>query len=220
MVLGLQNNFIYMKGTIILIVILIILGFFGFLLYRSLNPAKNVESSSPAPVDLSTGTSGNFKHLITLETNFGIIQFKTYDQDAPNTVKNFITLAQKGFYNNLIFHRIIDGFMIQGGDPKGNGIGGPGYTFADELNPATESYKAGYQKGTVAMANAGPDTNGSQFFIMLKDTPLPKNYTIFGKVVKGQEVVDTIGKVRTDKNDRPLEPVIIKDAIVENIKND
>lgn len=209
-----------MKGTIIFIVILVILGFFGFLLYRSLNPAKNIESLAPASVDLSAGTSDNFQHFITLETNLGVIQFKTYDLDAPNTVKNFITLAQKGFYNNLIFHRVIDDFMIQGGDPKGDGTGGPGYTFADELNPATESYKAGYQKGIVAMANAGPDTNGSQFFIMLKDTPLPKNYTIFGKVVKGQEAADNIGKVRTDKNNRPLEPIIIKEARVENIKND
>lgn len=208
-----------MKGTFILIFIIVILGFFGFLLYRSLNPAKNVEPSAPASVDLSTSAAGNFKHLITLETNFGIIQFKTYDADAPNTVKNFVTLAEKGFYNNLTFHRVIDGFMIQGGDPKGNGTGGPGYTFADELNPATDSYKTGYQKGIVAMANAGPNTNGSQFFIMLKETPLPKNYTIFGKIVKGQEVVDTIGKVRTDKNNRPLEPVIIKNIRIEKADN-
>src|SRR3989344_5352065 len=148
----------------------------------------------------------NVMHTIIIETQFGNIRFETYDADAPKTVENFITLARKGFYNNLIFHRIIKGFMIQGGDPKGTGTGGPGYTFADELNPATESYKAGYQKGVVAMANAGPDTNGSQFFIMLEDTPLSKNYTIFGKVISGQDVVDRIGSVATGANDRPITP--------------
>ena len=119
--------------------------------------------------------------------------FETYDADASKTVNNFITLAKKGFYNNIIFHRVIKGFMIQGGDPLGNGTGGPGYTFEDELNLSTVSYKAGYKKGVVAMANAGPNTNGSQFFIMLADNPdLPPKYTIFGKVVKGQDVVDQI----------------------------
>ena len=154
--------------------------------------------------------------MITLETNFGEIQIETYDADAPKTVDNFITLARKGFYNNLIFHRIIKGFMIQGGDPEGNGTGGPGYQFEDELNPNTTSYKAGYKKGVVAMANAGPNTNGSQFFIMLEDYPLPNNYTIFGKVVKGQEVVDKIGQVKTGTNDRPLDPIVIKKVMVQD----
>ena len=157
-------------------------------------------------------------HTITIETQFGNIRFETYDADAPKTVENFITLARKDFYNNLIFHRIIKGFMIQGGDPNGTGTGGPGYTFADELNPATESYKAGYQKGVVAMANAGPDTNGSQFFIMLEDTPLSKNYTIFGKVISGQDVVDRIGSVAIGANDRPLQPVVMKQVIVDEVK--
>lgn len=154
-------------------------------------------------------------HLITLETNFGEIQFETYDADVPKTVNNFITLAEKGFYTNLTFHRVIKGFMIQGGDPSGNGTGGPGYAFEDELNPDTESYKQGYKKGVVAMANAGPNTNGSQFFIMLEDYPLPHNYTIFGKVVKGQDVVDAIGSVQTGSNDRPTAPVIIKSVKVD-----
>ena len=160
----------------------------------------------------------NAMHTITIETQFGNIRFETYDADAPKTVENFITLARKDFYNNLIFHRIIKGFMIQGGDPNGTGTGGPGYTFADELNPATESYKAGYQKGVVAMANAGPDTNGSQFFIMLEDTPLSKNYTIFGKVISGQDVVDRIGSVAIGANDRPLQPVVMKQVIVDEVK--
>ncbi|MBI2591436.1 MAG: peptidylprolyl isomerase [Candidatus Brennerbacteria bacterium] len=160
----------------------------------------------------------NSNHLIILETNLGAISFQTYDVDAPKTSQNFIDLANKGFYNNLVFHRVIKGFMIQGGDPKGDGTGGPGYEFADELDPRTESYKAGYKKGVVAMANAGPNTNGSQFFIMLEDNPLPNLYTIFGKVVKGQETVDAIGNVKTGTNDRPLDPVIIKSATVEELK--
>ncbi|HEY4508907.1 MAG TPA: peptidylprolyl isomerase [Candidatus Paceibacterota bacterium] len=149
-------------------------------------------------------------HMITIETNYGKIVFETYDSDAPNTVKNFVTLANKGFYNGLVFHRVIKGFMIQGGDPTGNGTGGPGYQFADELNPNTASYKAGYKKGVVAMANAGPNTNGSQFFIMTADYPLPNAYTIFGKVVSGQDVVDKIVSVETGVNDRPITPVIMK----------
>ncbi|MBI2514606.1 peptidylprolyl isomerase [Candidatus Wolfebacteria bacterium] len=157
-------------------------------------------------------------HLITIKTNFGEIQFETYDNDAPKTAKNFIDLANKGFYNNLIFHRVIKDFMIQGGDPKGDGTGGPGYKFEDELDPNTESYKQGYVKGVVAMANAGPNTNGSQFFIMLKDTALPHNYTIFGKVVKGQEVVDAIGNVQTGANDKPLKPVLMEKVSVEVMK--
>lgn len=157
-------------------------------------------------------------HRITLKTSMGDIQFETYDNDAPKTVENFISLAQKGFYNNVIFHRVIKGFMIQGGDPTGTGMGGPGYKFADELNPATASYKNGYKKGVVAMANSGPNTNGSQFFIMLQDYPLPNNYTIFGKVVKGQEVVDAIGNLPTAAQDRPVTPPSIKSVTIEEIK--
>jgi len=157
----------------------------------------------------------NNMHTITLETNYGTIEFETYDADAPKTVKNFIDLANKGYYNNLTFHRVIKGFMIQGGDPNGNGTGGPGYAFEDELNPNAESYKAGYKKGVVAMANSGPNTNGSQFFIMHRDYPLPKNYTIFGKVINGQDVVDKIANVQTDAADKPLSPVIMKSATVK-----
>ncbi len=157
----------------------------------------------------------NNMHIITIKTNFGEIQFQAYDADATKTVRNFISLATRGFYDNLTFHRVIKGFMIQGGDPNGDGTGGPGYTFEDELNPNTESSKRGYLKGVVAMANAGPNTNGSQFFIMLEDYPLPHNYTIFGNVIKGQNVVDAIGNVKTDANDKPLSPVIIESVVVE-----
>jgi cyclophilin family peptidyl-prolyl cis-trans isomerase len=153
---------------------------------------------------------------VTIVTNYGTIVFETYDADAPNTVQNFITLADKGFYNGLTFHRVISGFMIQGGDPKGDGTGGPGYTFADELNPNTASYQAGYKQGVVAMANSGPNTNGSQFFIMAADYPLPNNYTIFGKVISGQDVVNTIDAVKTDPtNNKPLAPVVMKSVTVQ-----
>lgn len=161
-------------------------------------------------------TTKNLMHTITIETNKGTIVFETYDMDAPKTVQNFITLAEKNFYNGVIFHRVIKDFMIQGGDPTGTGRGGPGYTFADELDPGTISYKTGYKRGVVAMANAGPNTNGSQFFIMRKDTPLPNNYTIFGKVVSGLETVDKIADSKVDGNDKPLEDIsIIKVTVVE-----
>ena len=121
-----------------------------------------------------------------IQTPKGNIEFEIYPQ-SPKTASNFVFLAKDGFYDGLTFHRVVPGFVIQGGDPSGNGTGGPGYKFEDE--PVTLDYK----KGIVAMANAGPNTNGSQFFIMLEDNPtLPKNYTIFGKVTSGQEVVDKI----------------------------
>ncbi len=186
--------------------------------------STDIQTSNNAAVPANTSTSTNqstntntkrTNHMITIETNYGTIQIETYDSDAPNTVANFVTLASKGFYNNLIFHRVIPGFMIQGGDPKGNGTGGPGYQFADELNPDTASYKAGYKKGVVAMANAGPNTNGSQFFIMAADYPLPNSYTIFGHVVTGQDVVDAIDHVQTGAGDKPVTPVVMKSVIVK-----
>lgn len=156
----------------------------------------------------------NFMHTITIETNKGTIVFETYDRDAPKTVENFVTLSDKKFYDNVIFHRIIKDFMIQGGDPTGTGTGGPGYKFADELNPETPSYKTGYVRGTVAMANSGPNTNGSQFFIMHKDNPLPHSYTIFGKVVSGMDVVDAIASTKTDSKDKPIDDIVIKEVTV------
>lgn len=175
------------------------------------------EASAPA----AQSVVKNRMHRITLATNKGKIVFETYDADAPRAVENFITLAQKGFYNSLTFHRIVKGFVIQGGDPDGNGTGGPGYTFEDELNPDTESARRGYRKGTVAMANSGPDTNGSQLFITLDDLTgrLPHQYTIFGVVAQGQEVVDAIGSVPVGPNDRPRSPVVITSVMVEPIGN-
>jgi cyclophilin family peptidyl-prolyl cis-trans isomerase len=174
--------------------------------YGTGTPEPTASALAPASATPTPNTM-NDKHEITITTNHGDIVFRTYDADAPKTVENFITLARKGFYDGVIFHRVIAGFMIQGGDPTGTGSGGPGYRFEDELDPNTESAKRGYVKGTVAMANAGPDTNGSQFFIMHEDYPLPHNYTIFGHVVKGQDVVDKIATAKTAPGDRPVTEV-------------
>jgi cyclophilin family peptidyl-prolyl cis-trans isomerase len=192
--------------------------------------------SSPEGSQLARGDSENTAmeqsslendlYFVTLGTNYGVIKFTAYDADAPKTVQNFINLANDGYYNGLTFHRVISGFMIQGGDPNCTpersqgacGTGGPGYQFEDELNPITASYQEGYKRGVVAMANAGPNTNGSQFFIMHADYPLPNNYTIFGKVIEGMEVVDAIASAKTDAGDRPLSPVIIKIVTVAERK--
>ena len=215
--------------AIIIVVIIVLLGVSWYALHfaiidypepthATLTPlaetSSPIASASASPSSSASIAKKNHMSQITLQTSLGDITFETYDADAPKAVDNFVTLAKKGFYKNLIFHRVIKGFMIQGGDPSGNGTGGPGYSFEDELNPATESYKLGYVKGVVAMANAGPNTNGSQFFIMLKDTPLPHNYTVFGKVISGQEVVDAIGNVKTGAGDRPVDAVTIKSVIV------
>ena len=159
----------------------------------------------------------NNMHTITLETNYGTIEFTTFDADTPKTVNNFITLANKGFYNNLTFHRVIDGFMIQGGDPNGNGSGGPGYQFEDEFSPGADSYKAGYVKGVVAMANAGPNTNGSQFFIVTAEqTPwLDGVHTNFGYVISGWETLDAIENSTIGANDYPVEDIIIEKIILQ-----
>ncbi len=184
-------------------------------------PVWKAEKAQPVPQtqtmpDIQTPQNPVHSNVVTLKTNFGTIVIETYNDDAPKTVANFTKLVSSGFYNNLTFHRVINGFMIQGGDPSGNGTGGPGYQFADELYPNTPSYQTGYKKGVVAMANAGPNTNGSQFFIMLQDTPLPHSYTIFGHVISGQDVVDAIGKTPTGAGDKPVSPVIIETATVSS----
>lgn len=185
----------------------------------NINPFNNLNN----PImdnNISANASANNQPQVTnpratLDTSMGKIVIEFYSADAPKTVANFIKLTEQGFYNGLTFHRVIPEFMIQGGDPTGNGTGGPSYKFADELNPATDSYKAGYKKGVVAMANSGPNTNGSQFFIMTADYPLPNSYTIFGHVVSGQEVVDAIANVKRDRNDKPLTPVVIKEVTIQ-----
>lgn len=153
-----------------------------------------------------------------IETNLGTIRFELLETDSPKTTENFITLAQRGGYDGVIFHRVIRNFMIQGGDPTGTGRGGEsawGGRFDDEIDRSSAVYKNGYRAGIVAMANAGPNTNGSQFFIMHTDNPLPPNYTIFGKVSAGQDVVNAIAAVPTGPNDRPLSPVTMTKVTIE-----
>lgn len=146
---------------------------------------------------------------VRIKTNLGDIVVQLDPKAGPNAASNFVYLVKKGFYNGTIFHRVIDGFMIQGGDPTGSGMGGPGYRFADD------KVTGSYAKGTLAMANAGPNTNGSQFFIMVADVPLPPNYSIFGKVVSGQEVADKISLVDRNANDKPLSEVKMLEVTVE-----
>jgi peptidylprolyl isomerase len=144
---------------------------------------------------------------VRLETTLGEIIIEL-SVDMPVTAGNFESLVRKGFYDGVTFHRVIDRFMIQGGDPTGTGTGGPGYTIRDEFTPANRN-----TRGTIAMANAGPNTGGSQFFINLVDNHyLDRNHPVFGKVVAGMEVVDQIGKVKTDRSDRPKQPVTIVKA--------
>ena len=144
---------------------------------------------------------------VLLNTSMGNIVIQLYD-DMPVTTGNFEKLVEKGFYNGLIFHRVIDGFMIQGGDPEGTGMGGPGYTIEDEFTDHNRN-----DRGTISMANAGPNTGGSQFFINLVDNNfLDEKHPAFGKVIEGMNVVDAIGKVMTDANDRPLTEVKIIEA--------
>ncbi len=157
----------------------------------------------------------NSKYTAELETSLGNIVIELFTETSPITVNNFINLSNDGYYNDVIFHRVIKGFMIQGGDPSGTGHGDmgkyPGYDFEDELdNPMN------YEKGIVAMANRGPNTNGSQFFIMHEDYPLPYQYTIFGKVLSGLDVVDAIGNVQTGENDKPNEDVVILNIKITN----
>ena len=142
----------------------------------------------------------------TLHTSHGVIGIELFPDDAPKTVENFETLARDGFYDGVVFHRVIPDFMIQGGDPTGTGSGGPGYQFEDEINDRTVG------RGALAMANAGPNTNGSQFFIVTADACpwLDGKHTVFGRVVDGMDVVDAISTVETDASDRPREDVTIQ----------
>ena len=164
--------------------------------------------------DMNLNSDSTYSAII--KTNLGEMAVEFFTDDAPLTVNNFVTLSKDGYYDNVIFHRVISGFMIQGGDPSGTGHGDygkfPGYEFEDELNNQRP-----YEKGILAMANRGPNTNGSQFFIMHADYPLPYSYTIFGKVTEGLEVIDKIASVETDSADKPTDDIIINTVeIVEN----
>jgi cyclophilin family peptidyl-prolyl cis-trans isomerase len=146
----------------------------------------------------------------TLTTSEGTIEIELFDEDAPNTVQNFTTLVQKGFYDGLIFHRVIQGFMLQGGCPEGTGTGGPGYSFDDEFNSHP------VVRGALAMANAGPNTNGSQFFIVTAEACpwLDGKHTVFGEVRDGMDVVDAIEATKTDGRDRPVTPIGIESVTI------
>jgi cyclophilin family peptidyl-prolyl cis-trans isomerase len=146
----------------------------------------------------------------TLTTSEGTIEIELFDEDAPNTVQNFTSLTQKGFYDGLIFHRVIQGFMLQGGCPEGTGTGGPGYSFDDEFNSHL------IVRGALAMANAGPNTNGSQFFIVTADACpwLDGKHTVFGEVREGMDVVDAIDATKTDGRDRPVTPIGIESVTI------
>ena len=154
------------------------------------------------------------KYTAVIKTSMGDMSIEFFTEDAPMTVNNFINLSRDGYYDNVIFHRVISGFMIQGGDPSGTGHGEmgkyPGYKFEDELNN-----QRSYDKGILAMANAGPDTNGSQFFIMHVNYPLPYQYTIFGFVTDGLDVIDKIASVETGDGDKPVNDVIIETVEVK-----
>lgn len=173
-------------------------------------PTKQTQLTTETTTNNMDTTSNQDKKQfeVTLQTTEGPIVIALNSDQTPKTVKNFVDLAKKGFYNNTIFHRIIKGFMIQGGDPQGTGMGDPGYKFDDE--PFTGEYK----RGTIAMANSGPNTNGSQFFIMHADYPLPPAYVIFGHVTSGMETVDKIANAPTTMGgdgamSKPINPVKI-----------
>ncbi len=170
-------------------------------------PEKKVMDDSTKTTDTTT--------VAIIKTNMGTIELELFDKLAPKTVENFVGLAEKGYYNGVIFHRVIDGFVIQGGDPTGTGRGGQsiwGKRFEDEIVPSLTFDGP----GILAMANSGPNTNGSQFFITLAAKPgLNGGYTIFGKVIKGMDVVYAIGKTKTGANDKPVKDVVMEDVTIE-----
>ncbi len=177
---------------------------------------------TPTPVSVATASGRTIRqyarapemeidpegsYTADIQTNQGTISVELFAEDAPITVNSFVFLSRQGFYDGVIFHRVIPNFMIQGGDPTGTGTAGPGYRFQDEIVPSLSFDSA----GILAMANAGPNTNGSQFFITVAPTPgLTGDHTIFGRVISGQEVADAISVARTDRSDRPLEEVVIQ----------
>jgi peptidylprolyl isomerase len=175
----------------------------------SVTPSVSVKKLSPPTERIDTKK----KYSAVLDTSAGKITISLYADKTPITVNNFVYLAKNNFYDNTVFHRTVSGFMIQGGDPNGDGTGSPGYRFDDE------PFEGEYQRGTIAMANSGPDTNGSQFFIMHDDFLLEKNYVIFGKVIEGMDVVDKIATAPVTANamgekSKPVSPIEIKQVQV------
>ena len=165
--------------------------------------------SYPGPPEFTLDMDKTYS--ATIDTNHGTIEIDLDATRSPITVNNFVTLARAGFYDGVIYHRVIQGFMIQGGDPTGTGTGGPGYRFEDELPQPGQ-----YELGSLAMANAGPNTNGSQFFIISGQSgvQLPPQYSLFGKVVGGLEIVSAMQSVRTGAGDRPVDDVVIESVTI------
>lgn len=224
------------KDNILVIVLVIFLFLVGALSIRKMNQNtaqktinktninyQQKEESMPASLSANKKMNQpemtidqNKKYEATLHTSVGDITISLNTKETPITANNFIYLAKNQFYDNTIFHRVIDGFMIQGGDPRGDGTGGPGYQFDDE------DFSGEYKRGTIAMANSGPNTNGSQFFIMHQDYALQPNYVIFGQVISGLEIVDKIATAKVTNSfsgelSKPVEPVTINSiTITEN----
>ncbi|MCK4670178.1 MAG: peptidylprolyl isomerase [Nanoarchaeota archaeon] len=179
-------------------ILLVLLLFAAGCSKENITAQANVEVEGPEVENMAT--------TIKIQTNHGDMTFRLYDAESPKTVKNFKKLIKEGFYDGLVFHRIIKDFMLQAGDPNGDGTGGPGYTIPDELSPALKHDR----KGILSMANAGPNTGGSQFFITLVPTPwLDGHHSIFGELIEGEKVLDEIGQLETGAMDRPVEPVVM-----------
>jgi cyclophilin family peptidyl-prolyl cis-trans isomerase len=183
--------------------------------------SSTVAANTAAPAPASAIPNSGGTHAV-IETDKGTIEFELLQEDSPRAAENFRLLARRGYYNGLTFHRIVKGFMLQGGDPLGTGMGGEsawGGKFPDEINTRSPLYLAGYRRGMVAMANSGPNTNTSQFFIMHRDYPLPPNYVIFGRVTKGMEVVDALAETPTGRSamgeqSSPLTPVVMRKVTI------
>ena len=175
-------------------------------------------ASGPSNPKVPKGTKSSGGKQARIETEMGNITIEFYRDDSPKAVENFCLLAENGYYDGLTFHRVVEGFMIQGGDPRGDGTGGEsawGGTFDDDIDRSSALYRRGYRRGIVAMANAGPDTNGSQFFIMHGNSRLQPNYVIFGNVVEGLPVVDALASIPTARSSsgemsRPTRPLVIR----------
>ena len=224
------------KDSLLVIILIVFLFIVGSLSIKKMNKKIDQQSSGQIninyqqkdesmPASLSANKKMNQPEMIidqnkkyeaTLHTSVGDITLSLNTKETPITANNFIYLAKNQFYDDTIFHRVIDGFMIQGGDPRGDGTGGPGYQFDDE------DFSGEYKRGTIAMANSGPNTNGSQFFIMHQDYALQPNYVIFGQVTSGLEIVDKIATAKVTNSfsgelSKPVEPVTINSiTITEN----
>ena len=178
--------------------------------------------AKPGNAKIASGAKSSGGSHAVMETDKGTIELEFFEKDAPKAVENFRLLAENGYYDGLTFHRVVKGFMIQGGDPSGDGTGGEsawGGTFADEIQRDSALYRRGYRRGILAMANSGPNTNGSQFFIMHQDYQLPPNYVIFGNVVRGLEVVDALATAETTMGgdgamSKPLSPLTIRKVTI------